>query len=428
MPSSISSLRPLGVCLLQVLIVAALISISCSLSTTSRRNFFHSASVTVTAGLTSQVIVWEAVSAPTAAPMICVTGANGYIGLHCVSQLLGAGYFVRAAVRSLSDDKTKWLTKVATDAGAINRLSFAIINLTDVDSMADAVRGCDSLVHLASPYSIKASREDPNKSIVEPAVSGACNAVLAAQKVGLRRVVSCGSVFGVVGSGSERGYDHVYNNRDINGFNTLKGCSYSYSKKESQEKSIALANELGVDMVTLNVGQVCGPALSPDQINPSWEPFKILGSPPQGGGGVLSACVPAMVDVRDVALAHVAALKLPAPASSLETTRRYIVAAQKSSPTYVEIAGLMAEILPERKLPSNVDVLPPTVQKLIVKGIGFGDKSLGELISSVSVPPGGATILMDIEPMIKDLVPEPRTIKTTLTDWVNNQLEYGHSV
>ena len=34
-----------------------------------------------------------------------VTLANGYIGLHVVDQLLRGGYFVRAIVRNLKDEK-----------------------------------------------------------------------------------------------------------------------------------------------------------------------------------------------------------------------------------------------------------------------------------------------------------------------------------
>lgn len=397
----------------------------CSLSTEpSRRDFLRTTSAAATASLMPSL---PAASATASMPTVCVTGANGYIGLHCVSQLLEAGYSVRAAVRSLSENKTKWLTKVATDAGASDRISFTTIDLNDVESMANAVQGCDSLLHVASPLALKSDGKDLVKSIVEPAVSGACNAVLAAKKVGLRRVVSTGSVFGMVGSGSERGYDHVYNDQDVNGFNTPRGCSYAYSKREAQQKSMALANDLEIDMVTLNVGQVCGPALSPDQTNPSWEPFKLL-SKAQPGGAVLSSCVPAMVDVRDVALAHVAALRLPSPASSVAPARRYVVAAQKSSPTYKEISELMSEILPDRNLPSKVETLSPKAQRLVAKGIGLGDRSLGELIEGLSVPPNGATILVDIDPMIKDLVPKPIGIRTSLVDWIDNQLAYGHSV
>ena len=137
--------------------------------------------------------------------------------------------------------------------GAAERLSFASIDLSAPDSKADAVRGCDSLIHLASPFDLKASA-DPSKTIVGPVVSGACNEIIAADRVGLRRVVSCGSVFGMVGSGTERGFDHVYGSEDVNGYNTLRGCTYAIRKKEAQERSTKLADELRVDAITFNMG------------------------------------------------------------------------------------------------------------------------------------------------------------------------------
>mmetsp|Transcript_11107 Transcript_11107/g.18089 ORF Transcript_11107/g.18089 Transcript_11107/m.18089 type:complete len:439 (+) Transcript_11107:524-1840(+) len=394
-----------------------------SRSTSSRRDFLNGASVIAASAIIANP--QPATAAPaTRGRTICVTGANGYIGLHCVAQLLGAGYSVRAAVRSTSDDKTKYLTKVAADIGASDKLSFASIDLFDVDSMIQAGKGCDSMLHLASPFSLQpsSSTADAIHTIVEPAIAGAMNAVRAAESLGLQRLVTCGSIFGMVGSGTEKGFDHVYGSNDVNGFSTPKGCAYAYSKMASQQKSISLATERGVDLVTLNVGQVCGPALSPDQINPSWEPFRLLANP-QPGGSVLSCTSPGFCDVRDVAAAHVAALGLPGAGQP----RRYAVAARKESPTYVEIAELMADILPERNLPKKVDALPAAVQHLIVKGIGLGDKSTAELLEGATVP-DGKTLMVDVDPMLKDLLPRPREVKTTLSDWLENQKSYGHVV
>ena len=35
-------------------------------------------------------------------PLICVTGASGYIAKHCIAALLQAGYNVRGTLRDLS--------------------------------------------------------------------------------------------------------------------------------------------------------------------------------------------------------------------------------------------------------------------------------------------------------------------------------------
>ncbi|KAL7554982.1 hypothetical protein ACHAWF_018565 [Thalassiosira exigua] len=404
----------------------ASLSLEPTTAASSRRDFLGKAAIaggSAASGLLTALHPSTASAVSPSDQTICVTGANGYIGLHCVANLLDNGYKVKAALRAVSESKTKYLQKIAAERGASDKLTFTSIDLLDVGSMVEAGRGCDAMLHLASPFTLKTGGGDPIKTIVEPAIAGATNAVEAANVLGLQRVVACGSIFGMVGSGSEKGFDHVYGENDVNGFNTPKGCSYAYSKMAAQEKSISLAAQNGVDLVTLNVGQVCGPAISPEQNNPSWEPFKLLATPPPGGA-VLSCCVPGLCDVRDVAQAHVAALGLPA---SKQRPRRYSVASQKASPTYVDIAKIYAEVLPERKLPEIVEALPPKVQKLVIKGIGLGDKSLGELLEGVTIPEG-KTLLVDTNPMLRDLVPRPRTVKQTLKDWFDNQSEYGHIV
>ena len=424
-PASILPLAVAIATLLSPFHVSCLSLDSSGVTASSRRDFLNKAAVaggSAASGLLTTLSQPNAAAAASPSDQtICVTGANGYIGLHCVANLLDNGYRVKAALRSVSDSKTKYLQKIAAERGASDKLTFTSIDLLDVGSMVEAERGCDAMLHLASPFTLKTGGSDPIKTIVEPAIAGATNAVEAANVLGLQRVVACGSIFGMVGLGSEKGFDHVYGANDVNGFNTPKGCSYAYSKMAAQQKSMELAAQSGVDLVTLNVGQVCGPALSPEQNNPSWEPFKLLASP-QPGGAVLSCCVPGLCDVRDVAAAHVAALGFLA---NKQEPRRYSVASQKASPTYVDIAQAYAEILPERNLPKNVEALPLKVQKLVVKGISLGDKSLGELLEGVTIPEG-KTLLVDTDPMLRDLVPRPRTVKQTLKDWFDNQVEFGH--
>uniref|UniRef100_A0A7E4VNX0 Epimerase domain-containing protein n=1 Tax=Panagrellus redivivus TaxID=6233 RepID=A0A7E4VNX0_PANRE len=47
---------------------------------------------------------WSGVDpSSSAAPLVLVTGASGYVALHCVNQLLRAGYRTRGTVRSLKN-------------------------------------------------------------------------------------------------------------------------------------------------------------------------------------------------------------------------------------------------------------------------------------------------------------------------------------
>ncbi|MEQ8767357.1 MAG: NAD-dependent epimerase/dehydratase family protein [Planctomycetota bacterium] len=70
---------------------------------------------------------------------ILVTGANGFIGRTVVAELVERGESVRALVRS--EEKGRALE--AMGAGC------AIGDLTEADSLEDAVRGCSAVIHLA---------------------------------------------------------------------------------------------------------------------------------------------------------------------------------------------------------------------------------------------------------------------------------------
>ena len=82
---------------------------------------------------------------------VLVTGATGFIGLHCVQQLLEAGYAVRGTVRSLSREQE------VRDAMKKAGTSDEHLELVEADLMSDAgwpeaVAGCDFVMHVASPF------------------------------------------------------------------------------------------------------------------------------------------------------------------------------------------------------------------------------------------------------------------------------------
>ncbi|CAN5161615.1 hypothetical protein BH09PSE6_BH09PSE6_05810 [soil metagenome] len=65
--------------------------------------------------------------------LVLVTGGSGFVGVHCIAQLLGAGHRVRTTVRSMAREAEvrAMLATGGVDAGT--RLSF-----TPADLMADA--------------------------------------------------------------------------------------------------------------------------------------------------------------------------------------------------------------------------------------------------------------------------------------------------
>src|SRR5262245_45680256 len=84
---------------------------------------------------------------------VLVTGGTGFVGAHCLLQLLAAGHETRTTVRNLAreGDVRKMLRQGgAGDVGP--RLGVVRADLTADAGWAEAVSGCDYVLHVASPF------------------------------------------------------------------------------------------------------------------------------------------------------------------------------------------------------------------------------------------------------------------------------------
>ncbi len=74
---------------------------------------------------------------------LCVTGATGFLGRYVVSTALSRGHSVRALVHRPAD-----LAKLGWQAG--DDIEQVKVDLRSKNGLADAVRGCDAVLHLAA--------------------------------------------------------------------------------------------------------------------------------------------------------------------------------------------------------------------------------------------------------------------------------------
>ena len=241
-------------------------------------------------------------TAPPKSDLVAVTGASGFIALHCIRQLLEHGFAVRGTLRDLSKERQvrEWLAPLPDGA----ELSFVEADLTHDEGWPDVVSGVRYLMHVASPVP-KAPPKD-EEDIIEPAREGTLRALRAATVAGVRRVVLTSSAAAVM-SGYDWTDERVFDEDD---WSDLSGGMGAYERSKTLAERAAwdfvaqLAPEEAFELVCLNPVYVLGPSLSGIENASNEIVGKLLRRDMPG--------VPrlhfGLVDVRDVAAAHVSAL------------------------------------------------------------------------------------------------------------------------
>ena len=235
---------------------------------------------------------------------VLVTGGSGFVGSHVILQLLGAGHRVRTTVRSLTREENvrAMLRNAGVDAG--ERLSFFAADLTRDAGWADAVAGCDFVIHVASPIPIAAPKTEDE--LIVPARDGVLRVLKAARDAKVKRVVftsTCGAIY----------YGHPPQTApfDETSWTNLNGEMSAYVRSKAIAERAAwdfMAAQGGaLELSVVNPAGILGPVLGSD-FSSSIELVKRLldGLPgcPQLYFGV--------VDVRDVADLHLRAMTDPA--------------------------------------------------------------------------------------------------------------------
>lgn len=126
---------------------------------------------------------------------VLVTGADGFIGSHLTERLVREGYSVRAFVQYNSFNSWGWLDTCSPEVKA----NFEVFagDIRDPHGIKNAMRGCDSVLHLAALIAIPYSYHSPD-TYVDTNIKGTLNVLQAARELNLRRVIhtSTSEVYG----------------------------------------------------------------------------------------------------------------------------------------------------------------------------------------------------------------------------------------
>ncbi len=126
---------------------------------------------------------------------ILITGADGFIGSHLTEALVRAGHTVRAFVLYNSFNSWGWLDHCGEDVKG----NFEVFagDIRDPNGVRVAMKGCDTVFHLAALIAIPYSYHSPD-TYVDTNIKGSLNIVQAARDLGVRKVVhtSTSEVYG----------------------------------------------------------------------------------------------------------------------------------------------------------------------------------------------------------------------------------------
>lgn len=237
---------------------------------------------------------------------VLVTGGSGYVAGWTIAQLLQQGYEVRATMRSAS--KADAVGAAVARHAPTTRLSFVEADLLDDLGWDTAMSGVRDVLHVASPL----TGTDP-ETMVRTAVEGTERVIGAAQRAGVRRVVMTSSgaaATPVVPDGT------VLTEADWTDPDQPGLPPYRRSKALSERAAWAMSEGSATELVTMLPSSIFGPAIGSDA-GSSLEIFRRLVT---GQLPALPRLAFQVVDVRDVAAAHLLALKNPDAAG-----RRFIL-------------------------------------------------------------------------------------------------------
>jgi nucleoside-diphosphate-sugar epimerase len=238
--------------------------------------------------------------------LVLVTGGSGFVGAHCIDQLLRAGYRVRTTVRSLKREADVRAMLNIAGSPRQDALSFVAANLSADTGWTEAVKGCRFVLHVASPFPAKAPQHEDE--LIVPAREGTLRVLCAARDAGVERVVLTSS-FVAIGYG-QKPRTAPFDERDWTDLTGPGLTAYAKSKTLAERAAwdFIARESNGLELSVINPVGIFGPALGPDYATSVAIVQRFL----DGAVPVCPRISFGGVDVRDVADIHLRAMISPA--------------------------------------------------------------------------------------------------------------------
>ena len=283
-------------------------------------------------------------------------------------------------------------------------------DLSKPETWKKAVNRCTYVFHVASPFPQAGKANEA--VIVRTAVEGTTNVLQACADAGtIKRVVVTSSIAAVscgMGGNPELPPDHVYTEKD---WSAESVCApYEKSKLKAEQAAWEFVKNLDeskrFELAVMNPAYVQGPLLSANSGEGSKEFCqRIL----NGKLPAIPDVASPIVDVRDVAAAHIAAMEKSEAAGN-----RYILT--NRTVTFKE----MAQIIDTEFRPQGYKVSTKNMPKVVMWVGKLFDSGIRQLYANL-----GKNITMSNERMVNELGIQPRPIEESIIDTCYSLIDHG---
>lgn len=311
---------------------------------------------------------------------VLVTGGTGFLGSHTVARLVAAGHETRVLARS-RDRVAPALHLHDLDPASVE---VAVGDITDADSVREAVQGCDAVVHAAAVYSYDPRDADAMRT---GNAAGARTVLTAALDAGAQRVVHVSSTVALCRMEKDARIPITAPIGDLEGV-------YARSKQDS-DRVVRDMQAAGAPVVRMHPAGILGPR-DPHRNETNMSVRNLLrGFPPVFGKEQFQYC-----DVRDcaavlVALAEGRGDDQPAwfpPLPMVDTVAELRAVTGRRLP----VMRMDSTLLHRTTVPANVLIakLPRSVEAIQADGVlmfaqrnVFVDDGAYERLGVVATPP-----------------------------------------
>ena len=289
---------------------------------------------------------------------VFVSGGSGYIALHTIILLLQKNYFVVTSVKD--KDKIALIKKCLKKKNIdISKIEFYILDLLYDQGWEEALKGCEYVLHMASP--VIPGNVDMDL-LVKPAVEGMTRCLNAAIKNKAKKFVLTSSYAAIYGNSKNK-----FSDNDWTDLNRKDLMPYEISKTKSEMGmwEIVKNSKYQIDACSINPVLVLGPSIS-GIISMSNKQVlnRILRLP-----FIPKISLP-IVGVRDVANAHLMAME-----NKNSNGKRFLIS--EKTVDLIHIAKILKS--------NNMNVSTLVVPNFIVRFISFFVLSLRAIAKRLNI-------------------------------------------